>query len=48
MKPLRLPKRRNMRLTLQHHLLRHIINLRARPIIHHRIREHQIHIPLKL
>ena len=47
MEPLRLPESRNMRLTLQHHLLRHIINLRPRSIIHHGVGEHQIHVPLK-
>lgn len=38
----------NMTLALQHHLFSHIVNLRARSVIHHRIREHEIHVSLEL
>lgn len=37
-----------MSFTILHHLFGHFVDLRIRSIVHHRIREHEKHIPLKL
>jgi len=43
-----LPEGINMDLALEHHLFRHQRNITPWPIVHHRIRKHQVHIPLKI
>jgi len=44
----RLPKLIDELFALQHHLFGHFVKIRVRSIVHHRIGEHQIDIPLVL
>ena len=48
MEPLGLPERVDLAFTKRHHLLRHVVDLRAWPVVHHRIGEHKVNIALEL